>query len=178
MQNMEVLVPITVTESAPLDMEIDLPLSGFVKTGNPTQLNTLTLTATGGQWYDAIGLRNTLKTRKSVEVYAADWSQASDRPMPRLTDQWRSPDTARVFAEALLSIYSEALAQYTETVDWNSPVQLGDLVTTLDGDLVVNAVSWDPDTMTKTVRAGQRVRDTFEWIQSVNGKMSDLERMV
>jgi len=169
---------VVINESAPMYQEIDLSLGDFLKTGNPITLAKVTLTATGEHYYDAICLVNTRKTRKSVDVYTADWSQSTDKVWNRKTDQWRNPDVARTFAQALLAIYAVPLAQYTETVDWNSPIQLGDLVTTPSGDLVVNAVSWDPDTTTKTVRVGQRVRDTLEWMQSVNGKMSDLERMV
>jgi len=178
MQKQTSIVPFVVTETAPLYQELDIALADFTKTGNPVTLAKITLTATGEHYYDAVCLVNTRKTRKSVDVYTVDWSRSSDRPWNRKTDQWRNPDVARNFAQALLNIYSKPLAQYTEVVDWNSPVQLGDLVTTPSGDLVVNAVSWDEQSLTKTVRVGQRVRDTVQWIQSVGQDITDLKRMV
>lgn len=177
-QQVPVTTAVTVTETAPLQQDIDLALSDFVVTGNPINLTKVTITATGEHWYDSPSLVNTRKTRKSVDVYADGWTLSVDNPWIRTTDQWRNPDVARAFATALLAVYSLPLAQYIETVDWNSPVQLGDIVTTQDGDLVVNAVTWDAQSMTKTVRVGQRVRDTLEWMQGVNSKISDLERMV
>lgn len=172
------IVPFVVTESAPLYQELDIALADFTKTGNPVTLAKITLTATGEHYYDAVCLVNTRKTRKAVDVYTADWSNATDRPWNRKTDQWRNPDVARAFATALLAVYANPLTQYTETVDWDAPVQLGDVVTTPTGDLVVSAVVWDPATGTKTLRVGQRVRDTLEWMQSVNQSVADLKRMV
>lgn len=172
------IVPITIPESSPLQQEVDLALTDFTKTGNPVTFVKMTLTATGDNYYDAPSLKNTRGTRRSVEVFAAGWTQADDRPMIRTSDQWRNADVARAFAQSLLDKYSVPLVSYTETVDWDCPVDIGDIVATPDGDMVVNAIAWNPDAMTKTVRVGERIRNTVEWMRQVNQAVSDLQRMV
>lgn len=172
------VVPVTIPESSPLQQEIDLALTDFTKIGNPVTIVKMTLTATGDNYYDVPALKNTRGTRRIVEVFATGWTQANDKPWTRRSDQWRNADVARAFAQSLLDKYSVPLVSYTETVDWDCPVDIGDIVATPDGDVVVNAIAWNPDAMTKTVRVGERTRNTVEWMQQVNQAVSDLQRMV
>ncbi len=170
------IVPVTIAEQTPLDQEVNLELAGFTKTGNPLTLATITLTATGDNYYDSVCLQNVKGLVKTVEAFASGWTPASDIPTHRKGDQWCNSSVAQAFANAYLALYQNPLVTYTEPLPLAAPAHLGDMVDTADGVLPVTQVTFDNDAGMKYVVAGIPSGDTLSWMSSVDTKLRNLER--
>ena len=114
----------------------------------------------------------------TVDVYAAGWTAALDNPLIRTTDQWANATVATAFAQALLTEHSVPIISYTEAVDWNTLVNLGDVVITPSGSLIVNGVVWNATDVQKTLTVGLAVTSTVEWIRDASNTLADLQRIV
>ena len=116
----------------------------------------------------------------AVDVYAVGWTAALDNPLIRTTDQWTDPAVATAFANALLTLHSVPVISYSELVDWNTLVSLGDVVITPTGQLIVNAVIWDAGTGQKTLTVGSAVAvaSMAKWINDANNTLAQLQRIV
>jgi hypothetical protein len=114
----------------------------------------------------------------TVDVYAAGWTAALDNPLIRTTDQWADATVATAFANALLTEHSVPVVSYSESVDWNTLVNIGDVVITPTGNLIVNGVVWDATSTLKTLMVGVPVTSTVEWIKDANNTLAALQRIV
>jgi hypothetical protein len=114
----------------------------------------------------------------TVDVYAAGWTAALDNPLIITTNQWVNSVAATAFANALLVEHSVPVISYSEAVDWNALVNLGDVVITPSGNLIVNGVVWDAEGGQKTLTVGLAVTSTLEWIRDASNTLADLQRIV
>jgi len=116
----------------------------------------------------------------TVDVYAIGWTAALDNPLIRTTDQWADSVVATAFANALLAEHSAPVISYSEAVDWNTLVSLGDIVITPTGSLIVNGIVWDTVNGMKTLAVGQAtaVSSMVEWIKDANNTLAELQRII
>lgn len=149
------------------------------------QIRNPAIWVTKGRQRDSSGVINHVREQYTtagvvytVDVYAAGWTVALDNPLIRTTDQWADATVATAFANALLTEHSVPIISYTEAVDWTTLVNLGDVVITPSGNLIVNGVVWDTANGQKTLTVGLAVTSTVEWIRDASNTLADLRRIV
>lgn len=152
--------------------EIDLPLSAFTKTGSPTTLVSIILSATGLNHYDGLCLyANEPKNR-----YVDAKSGTGSRKMPdRTGDGFGSESAARAFANGLLALVSTPSKDYAIEKPLDTDIELGDPVDCDGETLAVYGISYDFEQGKMIVQVGKRVQETLEVLKNHAERIDRLE---
>jgi hypothetical protein len=152
--------------------EVDLPLSAFTKTGSPTTLNTIILSATGANCYDGLMLYANQPLKKYAEAKSGDGLHK----MPdRTGDGFGSENGARAFAEGLLAIVATPVKDYGIRKPLDTDVALGDPVDCDGENLAVYGINYDFTAGEMIVCVGKRVQETLEVLKSHAERIDRLE---
>jgi hypothetical protein len=158
---------------------IDIPLSSFSKTGSPTTINTIRLTATGDNYYDALYLYNSNPQFKYVEVRDQDSiNQYGENLEERKLDGWTSYESAYLFANQYLNIVKDPIVQYQKDVSLETPVEIGDPINCEGTTLYAYKINYDFDKGIKTLFVGRSLQNTLELLKLLSKKVEALGRNI
>jgi hypothetical protein len=158
---------------------IDVPISQFTKTGNPVKIYTITLSATGDNFYSSLYLYASqpnpqyveVKDEESIRLYGEHFEE-------RKIDKWSSKDAALLFATNYIKIFRKPIFEYVKNITWETPIELGDAVD-CDGDIsYVYRIVYDVDMATKTIYVGTNTTDLLRRLQEIAKKIDNLEKVI
>jgi len=158
---------------------IDIPLSSFSKTGNPTTIKTIRLTATGDNYYDALYLYNSNPQFRYVEVRdQGSINKYGENLEERKLDGWTSYESAYLFANQYLNIVKDPVVQYQKDVSLETPIEIGDPVNCEGTTLYVYKINYDFDKGIKTLFVGRSLQNTLELLKLLAKKVEALGRNI
>jgi hypothetical protein len=158
---------------------IDIPLSSFAKTGNPTTIKTIRLTSTGDNYYDALYLYNSNPQAKYIEIRDQDSiNKYGEALEERKLDGWTSYESAYLFASQYLSIMKNPVVQYQKEISIETPVEIGDPVNCEGTTLYIYKISYDFDKGIKTIFVGRSLQNTLELLKLLAKKVEALGRNI
>ena len=146
---------------------VDLPLSGFVRTGNPVTVTMIALSFVGDNYIDTLCLEADNPLTLTVMAGAG----------PRVYIEqtiFGSAEGARAYANGLLPVVSVAREQYTRDVPLSTDLSVGDTVNCDDVNMTVYAIDYRQDG--KTIAAGRAMDTLMTRLQEQARRIDTLER--
>jgi hypothetical protein len=142
-------------------------------------ISTITLSATGDNFYSSFYLYATkpnpqyieVKDETSIQLYGEHFEE-------RKLDKWSSKDAALLFATNYVNLFKEPIYEYVKNITWETPIELGDAVD-CDGDIsYVYRIVYDVDMATKTLYIGMNTTDLLRRLQEMAKKIDNLEKII
>lgn len=150
--------------------EIDIPLASFAKTGSPTSIVSITLTATGTNYYDVCCLYASSPIPRQVEA-------GSGMPLYDVRGiTFGSYASAMAYAQGLLTQVATPVRQYQKDVGLINDMGLGSVVCCDGENMVIQRVELTE--ATKMVSVGRQVETYKSAYAAIARRIDAVEKII
>jgi hypothetical protein len=150
--------------------EIDLPLSAFTKTGNPTNLVKVTLTAATINYYDTCYLYASVPIPKIAEA-------GNGQPMYDVRGiTFGSFSSALAYAQGMLALVSTPANEYTKDVGLTDDMDIGSVVLCDGENSVIYSLAYTQEM--KTIKVGRQVGGIVAALQGLSRRIDAVEKII
>jgi hypothetical protein len=149
---------------------IDIPLSSFTKTGSPTNLVTVTLTAANVNYYDTCYLYASVPIPKIAEA-------GNGSPLYDVRGVlFGSFSSALAYAKGMLSLVSTPANEYTKDVGLANDMDIGSVIRCDGENMVCYGLGYTQEQ--KTVKVGRQVGGIEATLRGMSRRIDAVEKII